>query len=188
MNATDRQRLKILGILVVLLGLTYWVGRQIYDVPAASGPVAGPDSIVPSSETPLAGLDLSVEWRDQEADAWPSALTRRNPFEYGLEPAPEAPVQPPALPPVTAAPPPFQPALPPPEPPPPPIPFRYSGYSRVGDSGHLQAWLFDEGDSYGVVEEEVLMGRFRIDAITMEYVDIEDLEAGRWERLPLVVE
>ena len=68
------------------------------------------------------------------------------------------------------------------------MPFLYSGYSRVGDSGQLQAWLFDEGDSYGVIEQEVLMGRYRIDVITVEYVDIEDLEAGRRERLPLFVE
>ena len=32
------------------------------------------------------------------------------------------------------------------------------------------------------------MGRYRIDVITVEYVDIEDLEAGRRERLPLFVE
>ena len=188
MNATDRQRLKILGILVVLLGLTYWIGRQIYDVPAASGPVAGPGSIESSSETGVADLDLSVEWKDARVDPGYLAGQRRNPFEYGPEPAPEVPVQP-ALPPVTAAPPqPFQPALPPPEPPPAPIPFLYSGYSRVGDSGQLRAWLFDEGDSYGVIEQEVLMGRYRIDVITVEYVDIEDLEAGRRERLRLFVE
>ncbi len=188
MNATDRQRLKILGILVVLLGITFWVGRQIYDVPALTNPVAGPGSIVSSSETALADLDLSVEWTGTAADAWPSASQRRNPFEYGPEPAPEVPVQP-ALPPVTAAPPqPFQPALPPPEPSPSPIPLRYSGYSTVGDSGQLQAWLFDEGDSYGVIEQEVLMGRYRIDVITVEYVDIEVLEDGRRERLPLFVE
>ena len=187
MNATDRQRLKILGILVVLLGLTYWVGRQIYDVPAATGPIAGPGSIVSSSETALADLGLSVGWNDTGADAWPSELSRRNPFEYGPEPAPEVPVQ--AVVPPSAPPPqPFQPALPPPEPPPAPMPFLYSGYSRVGDSGQLQAWLFDEGDSYGVIEQEVLMGRYRIDVITVEYVDIEDLEAGRRERLPLFVE
>ena len=94
MNATDRQRLKILGILVVLLGITFWVGRQIYDVPALTNPVAGPGSIVSSSETALADLDLSVEWTGTAADAWPSASQRRNPFEYGPEPAPEVPVQP----------------------------------------------------------------------------------------------
>ena len=80
MNATDRQRLKILGILVALLGLTYWVGRQIYDVPVATGPIAGPGSIVPGSETALADLDLSVEWKDTGADAWPSELPRPQSF------------------------------------------------------------------------------------------------------------
>lgn len=186
MNATERQRAKILGLLLVVLALSVWLGRRIYDLPA-SGSDSPAVSVAPEDvAVRLPQFEISGEWNAPETALWEGP--RRNPFEYGPEPQAEAP--PPSPPPIApetgaraeATPP------PPPPPPPPPIPFRYSGYSRVGPDGRLRAWLFENGNAFGVVEQEVLMGRYRIDTVTPDYVEVEDLEYERRQRLPLIVE
>jgi hypothetical protein len=186
MSPTNRQRVKLWAILLVVLAATYWVGQRIYDVPT---PVDAADagSMLSVGEADLSEFEVAGDFRDwSTGEAGPDG-PRRNPFEYGPEPRPETPVLQ-ALPPARSAPLPAQPTSPPPPPPPPPIPFRYSGYSSVGPGGQLQAWLFEEGEAYGVVEQEVLMGRYRIITITAEYVEVEDLEYSRRQQLPLLIE
>jgi hypothetical protein len=68
------------------------------------------------------------------------------------------------------------------------VPFRYSGLSRIGPDGQLQAWLFDGQRRFGATEQEVLMGRYRVNAITEAFVEVEDLEFNRRQRLPLLAQ
>lgn len=188
MNPAERQRVKLWLVLMVLLAGAYALGRGIYDL----GPAAEDAPPAAAVATPLldpASLAVAPGVKARQPGGSPPDGPRRNPFEYGPEPKAEPDVSspPPVAPPgVTAAP--ARPPTPPPPPPPPPIPFRYSGYSSVGPGGRLQAWLFEDGESYGVTEGEVLVGRYRINAVTTEYVEVEDLEFSRRQRLPLLVE
>jgi hypothetical protein len=184
MKPIDRQRLKILAILLAVLAATLWVGQRIYDLPAAAA-----DQNAPQGEAQSLDLDLEAvlsgaraSGRVPPAQSDSSGAARRNPFEYGPQPAPERTAPAPAATAPTLPPPPVVP--PPPPPPPPPIPFSYVGMSRIG-GGQLQAWLFDDRQRFGVTEQEVLMGRYRINTITETFVEVEDLEFGRRQRLPL---
>ena len=188
MNETDRQRLKIWVMLVIVLGLTLWAGQRIFSVPVEIGITTdgGEPNLILDREIPES-VKVPSRWESLDLAVRLPEGPRRNPFAYGPEPPPEVAVQTvlsgaaaPSLP--------IQPLAPPPPPPPPPIPFRYSGWSRVGgDDGELEAWLFDEGGAYSVVEQEVLMGRYRITQITDQFVEIEDLEFETGQRLPLLV-
>ncbi len=192
MTARDRQRLKILSILLIVLAMTLWVGGQIRQTPTvlaietAEAREAQTDRSDVLSRAQLASSRL-VMLPDQDRE-----LGRRNLFEYGSEPVAQLPtVLPDELdqtPPAAAAAPAMT-SSPPPPPPPPPIPFKYSGYAIVDlDSGRMQAFLFDDDRSFSVFEEEVLMGRYRINEVTLTFVEVEDLEFGRRQRLPLIVE
>ncbi len=131
-------------------------------------------------------------FRPEEAFAQEPDENRRNPFQYALEPvAPGPPVEVEPAPALGAGNS-FQsqsPAAPPPPPPPPPIPFRYSGFAVVDSlSGNITALLFDADRSFIVSEQEVLMGRYRINEVTEAFVEVEDLEFGRRQRLPLLAQ
>ena len=191
MNATDRQRLQIWAMLVIVLGLALWAGQRIFDFPAdlaVTTDRGDPNQV--SDRRDLESVKVLSRWQSLDLEGGILDGPRRNPFEYGPEPPAELPVQ--SL--VSQAapstpPPPIQPPSAPPPPPPPPIPFRYSGWSRIGgDDGELEAWLFDDGEAYSVVEQEVVMGRYRINQITDQFVEIEDLEFDRRQRLPLLVQ
>ena len=192
MTANDRQRLKIFAVLLAVLATMLWIGGQMRQSPTAL-PIETANAGETSAFQPdvLSRVQLSSsKWEGlPDSDREPG---RRNLFEYGSEPAPP-PLDPPttepvpdptailAAPDVTSA--------PPPPPPPPPIPFKYSGYAIVDlDSGQIRAFLFDNDMSFGVTEDEVLMGRYRVNQITLTFVEVEDLEFGRRQRLPLIVE
>ena len=117
---------------------------------------------------------------------------RRNPFEYGLEPSP-----PPMETPLPGEPggvssgtmPAPAPSTPPRPPPPPPIPFKYNGYAVIdAEQGRIRAFLFEEDKLFVVSEAEILMGRYRVNRVTETFVEVEDLEFGRRQRLPLIVQ
>jgi len=195
MTANDRQRLKRLSILLVVLATTLWVGGQIRQTPevlSVAGAEAGEAQAL--REDILSRSQLSMNRLNGSPDTTGEA-GRRNLFEYGTEPPPPVPDSVPDDPGQVSAvgagaqvsPPPQPP--PPPPPPPPPIPFKYSGYAIVGlDSGRMQAFLFDNDKSFAVSEDEVLMGRYRVNEVTEAFVEVEDLEFGRRQRLPLIVE
>ena len=189
MNPDKRQNLQIWLILLVVLATTFWIGREISQVvPAVSSDGSNDtgtaafrsDALVTPQE-----LFRPEEAFDQEPDE-----NRRNPFQYAPEPgAPPTPVEiQPA--PALGAGNSFQsePSAAPP-PPPPPIPFRYSGFAVVDSlSGNITALLFDDDRSFIVSEQGVLMGRYRVNEVTEAFVEVEDLEFGRRQRLPLLAQ
>ena len=188
MNPDNRQNLKICLILLVVLAATFWIGREIYRVPAASPDGSENPALAASRGGALAAPQALTGWLDDPA-AGVYGENRRNPFQYGPEPPPP----PPAVSVETASsspgagtsvqtPPPIAP------PPPPPIPFRYNGYAVVDPSGHINAMLFDEDRLFIVSEQDVLMGRYRVNQVTETFVEIEDLDFGRRQRLPLTVQ
>jgi hypothetical protein len=99
------------------------------------------------------------------------ADTARNPFAFGVPPAPPAAVPPPEL---------SRPAAPlvPPEPPgPPPIPLRLTGIT-VSDSGRTVVTLRDPTSSalFQAVEGDVVDGRYRVvrvgaQSVVLSYLD-----------------
>jgi hypothetical protein len=76
---------------------------------------------------------------------------------------------------------------PPPPAPPPPIPLKYQGFAAEnGAGGGFTAFLADDSRHYNVNVGEVLMGRYRILAISDKGVDVEDLQYNRRQTLPLL--
>lgn len=184
MSPKDRQRAKILLILIIVLVATAWVGRRIDQIPE-SGAEGGVSDLVVSSLAEVrvpSGLTMSL----QDPAANP---TRRNPFAYGPEPLPPRASAPPpqaVAPPVQRQPPP-----PPAPPPPPPIPFRYAGYVALDDQGgRLTALLVDSNASrhFTVFKGETLLGRYRILELTQAFIEVEDLEFNRRQRMPLIIQ
>ncbi len=191
MDPNDRQRIKILIILLAVLAATVWVGREIYQVPSRVLSLSIDPAIV---SEPGRAESLAREGMEADLLSAGSVLANesgRNPFQYGSETAPQASQsdvsaqstpepgnisQAPAV------------VAPPSAPPPPPIPFRYNGYAVVDVSGELTALLFDSDDSFVVSVQDVVMGRYRINTVTEEFVEVEDLEFGRRQRLPLITQ
>jgi len=188
MNRRDRQRLNILLVLLVVLGLTvllvYRMNRpistsavQTREVRKTANPPAASDARI--------RLDL-VDKR--EAD---QAIGRNNVFQYReRRPAPSSsrpsPVTViPAAPPVNPA---VRPSVPPPPPPPPPIPLKYQGFAVVNsEPGMFTAFLSDDGQRhYNVTVGEVLLGRYRIVRISDSAVEVEDMQYNRRQTLPLL--
>ncbi len=191
MDPNDRQRFKILFILLAVLVATVWVGRQIYQVPQAL-PVNGGEaglSAVAGVRDSLSGVNM-----DTDLSTRMSLLDNeigRNPFQYGPEPVPPpaAVDEPQELTPRSAdTPQPPGGVTAPAPPPPPPIPFRYNGYAVIDPSDGIRALLFDDDRSFAVSEDDVVMGRYRVNVVTEAFVEIEDLEFGRRQRLPLITQ
>jgi hypothetical protein len=122
------------------------------------------------------------------ADA--QASLGRNPFSFKVEIVTAPP------------PPPLPPPIPPPPPPPPPqpprggggptstaavvpniptIPLTYTGYAR-DDANELVAFLETNGQGgapvghYNLREDDFLLGRIRVNKITLESVEVEDMD------------
>ena len=115
----------------------------------------------------------------------------RNPFQYGPEPVqqtsqPDVPL--PVTPEPVDIPEPAVVAAAPVAPPPPAIPFQYNGYAVVDLSGELAALLFDSDRSFVVAARDVVMGRYRINEVTEAFIEVEDLEFGNRQRLPLITQ
>ncbi len=191
MMGKDRQRLKILAILLAALASTLWIGEQINPTPgAATAQTPGSVPTPPVPTTGLAEIEVGGSWMIAPGEGAGDPV-RRNPFEYGPEPppVPETPLpgEPAGASPEAA----LSPAPPaePPPPPPPPIPFKYNGYAVIdGEQGKIRAFLFEEDKLFSVSENEVLMGRYRVNQVTETFVEVEDLEFGRRQRLPLIVQ
>jgi hypothetical protein len=190
MDPNDRQRFKILFILLVVLAATVWVGSEIY--PGRSPATA---SVIDAVTVESGRVDaLATEGMAADRLNEVSVLDDgpgRNPFQYGSEPAPQAS---PSDVPLASTPEPGDPiqapvvVAPPSTPPPPPIPFRYNGYAFVDLNSEITALLFDSERSFVVSAQDVVMGRYRINTITEEFVEVEDLEFGRRQRLPLITQ
>lgn len=191
MDPNDRKRFKILITLLAVLAATVWVGREIYQVP--SGESSNLADTATGSE-PDGAESLMTGGLEVDRLSGESIIdngTGRNPFQYGSEPVLEVSESEPSVPltpePENSSRPPAV-VAPPSAPPPPPIPLSYNGYAYVDLSGEMSALLFDSDNSFVVSAQEVVMGRYRINTVTEEFVEIEDLEFGRRQRLPLIVQ
>ncbi len=194
MSKQDRQKLSILMILLVVLGLTSLLGfRMNRPTVTAAVQVAEPKPAAnpPASTDARIRLDL-IETPETSKEE----IGKKNVFQYRQTPPPAlsgprggsgANTPQPPQPPVTAPP-----VMPPPAsvvpPPPPPIPFKYQGYAVESSlSGQMVAFLTDEASRhFNVRQGEVLMGRFRVTYISANAVEVEDMENNRRQMLPIV--
>ena len=192
MNKQDRQKLSILVVLLGVLGLTLLLGYRMNQpsttAEGAAGTQAPEKRISVNPPAPTASqlrMDL-VEKPDSDGD-----IGRRNIFDFAHTPPPppqRGPSFPGASQPGNTGLPPanFPPRTPPIPPGPPPIPLKYQGYLVLDTpTGGFTALIADDLRHYNVSVGEVLMGRYRILAITDKVVDVEDIEYNRRQSLPI---
>jgi hypothetical protein len=190
MTSREKKQATFLVVLLGILGLTLYLAPAINRAPAVSG--AQTTEAVPES-TPSAVNDarIRVDLIDRHAGGLHAG--DENLFQYRVPQGGSTSVIRPGMPSGNNAPPPPPPTFTPPPsvpqgpPPPPPVPFSYRGFARSeSGSGELTAFLSDDRGRYNVKIGEVLMGRFRISAITDSSVEVEDLQFNRRQTLPLV--
>jgi hypothetical protein len=188
----DRQKLSILVVLLGVLGLTLVLAYRM-NRPASTAAVQSPETkitvnpptdsearirldLVENPEPPDAGRTNVFRYREGHAAAETSI-----PGARGGNPQPSLP------PPSVVTPPPSQVVSRPPVPGPPPIPLKYQGFAVVNSpTPRFTAFLQDDSQRhFNVSVGEVLLGRYRIAAITDTFVDIEDLQFNRRQVLPL---
>jgi len=180
MNAEKKKQLQTLLALVVVLvavgAYTYWTNRTpstgVTVSPAAKAARA---AALPNSGNAQIRLDL-IDKMDQ------SAVGRRNVFQYYVPPPPPpkpAPAPPPYVPPAVGNPTPPRPVAP-------VAPF--SALSTFKCDAIIIAakpgkWMasISEGTTnrYNVIEGEYIQGRYRINRITENSVEIEDVDQNR---------
>ena len=191
MSKQDRQKLSILVILLVVLGLTILLGYRM-NTPAVTSAVQ--TSETKTSANPPAATDARIRLDlIEKLEGSGDQIGQKNVFQYRQTAVPSAsrpgladtppPAPGPVTPPPTANRPPVVAA-----PGPPPIPLKYQGYAVVSSStGHLTAFLVDDATRhYNVTIGEVLMGRYRITQVSSSSVEVEDLETSRRQTLPLL--
>jgi hypothetical protein len=193
MTKQDRQKLSILIVLLGVLGVTVVFAYRMNE-PQTTAAVQVPETksastpAAPAADSARIRLDL-LEKSDAEA-----GTAKRNLFQYQQAPPPPPPAPPRGGPPpatfTSAGPPPavtIPVARPPGPPPPPPITLKYTGFATTTTAnGGYTAFIGDDARHYNVTVGEVLMGRFRIAAISDKSVEIEDLEYNRRQTLPLL--
>lgn len=190
MSKQDRQKLSILVVLLVVLGLTFVFGNRI-NQPAA--PVTAQAADAKTSASPQAvPSDARIRMEDVQRPDTDQDIGKKNVFEYRQPPPP----------PVTQRGSSFTASTPPPNSGlvgnglrstaptlplgPPPIPLKYQGYLALDTpTGGFTAVIADDARHYNVTVGEILMGRYRILAITDKVVDVEDLEYHRRQSLPI---
>jgi hypothetical protein len=192
MSKQERQKLSILVVLLVVLGLTVVLGYRM-NQPDTTNAVQAP-APPKVSEKPPAPADAKLRLDLVEKQSGEESAGRKDVFQYHQTPPAASvsqhgpiPPQPTSRPPdiglpqtqirpVQAAP-----------PGPPPIPLKYQGYAAsTAPGGSFTAFLADDSRHYNVTVGEVLMGRYRILGISDKTVDVEDLEYQRRQSLPIV--
>jgi hypothetical protein len=191
MTKQDRQKFSILIVLLGVLGVTMlFVYRMNQPQTTAAVQVAETKTAAnPPTSTNAARIRLDLIEKTDDPD---EGIGKRNLFQYQQAPPPP-PVSPRAGSPgnVGTAPPPPPVTVPvvvrpPGPPPPPPITLKYTGFATTTANPGYTAFIGDDSRHYNVTVGEVLMGRFRIAAITEKSVEIEDLEYNRRQTLPLL--
>jgi hypothetical protein len=196
MKKQDRQKLGVLGGLLVVLGLTSVLAFRTNQLQTTAAVQPQPARGKTSEKPPAPSqdhirLDL-LEKNDSE-----EGIGKRNLFQYRQAPAPP----PPALggprgttgpmtqlPQLTEGPTlPITPPPPPGPPPPPPITLKYQALYVVSpENGGPTAVLADDSRHYNVKVGEILLGRFRILSINDKSVEVEDLTYNRRQTLPFI--
>lgn len=182
MTNSDRQRLKVLAILLVILCSSLWVMQKI-----AQPPMDMESSSLLNISEPLESVAASTNF--QITDRWRVSeqeeigdLQARNPFDYGFDEA--LPVSSTTVLEQVSEPPNLDSSLEPP-----PIPFEYNGYAIIdGAEAYMIALLFDGDESFPVYATDILIGRYQVNLITETFVEIEDLEFGHRRNLPLSIQ
>jgi hypothetical protein len=191
MSKQDRQKLSILIVLLVVLGLTVVLGYRM-NQPETTNAVQAPAP--KTSEKPPTAIDAKLRLDLVEKETGQEDAGRKNPFEYHQTPPPAPPPTQRGLIPAANTGPPelglpsaqFRPGQVAP-PGPPPIPLKYQGYAvSTAPGGPFTAFIADDSRHYNVTVGEVLMGRYRILGISDKTVDVEDLELNRRQSLPIV--
>jgi hypothetical protein len=193
MSKQERQKLSILAVLLVVLGLTVVLGYRM-NQPDTTNAVQAP-APVKVSEKPPAQVDAKLRLDLVEKESGEENAGRRDVFQYHQTPPPAPPgSQRGQIPSQTIS---RTPDIglstaqvrqgPPVPPPPPPIPLKYQGYAAsTVPGGSFTAFLADDSRHYNVTVGEVLMGRYRILGISDKTVDVEDLEYQRRQSLSIV--
>ena len=190
MSNQDRRNLSILVILLAVLGLTLVLGYRM-NQPATTATAQTPPE-TKTSANPPAPSDARIRMDLAENPDTGQDAGKKNVFEYRQAPPPPLTQRGSSF---TAAPPPNA-GLPPSAglqssgqqmpPPPPPMPLKYQGYLTLDTpTGGFTAVIADDSRHYNVTVGEILMGRYRILAITDKVVDVEDLEFHRRQSLPI---
>jgi hypothetical protein len=169
--------LALVGLLIVVAGYTYWTNRRpSTGVPTTQSAKAARAAALPSGGDAEIRLDLIRDKLDQ------SAVGRRNVFQYYVPPPPPkpAPPQPPPYVPPAAV----NPGPPRPVTPPQPFSalstFKYDAVVIAAKPEKTRASIKEgETNRYNVTEGEYILGRYRINWIKENSVEIEDVEQGR---------
>ncbi len=200
MNKQDRQKFRILIVLLVVLGMTVVLG---YRMNQPSTTAAVQVSEAKTSANPPAPTDARIRLDlIDKPEGSAEEIGRKNVFQYQRPPAPprpSAPAGPRGSASTTPVPSPVPPAagLPPSSvrppvvaapPGPPPIPLKYQGYAVENlPGGQITAFLTDDASRhYNVTRGEILMGRYRVNQLSTGSVEVEDLETNRRQTLPLL--
>ncbi len=194
MTSQDRKKLSVFVVLLAVLAFTVVLGYRMSQ-PVAAG--QAPEQATKTSVNPPAATDATIRLDLLKPDAAGEDIGKKDVFRYRQAPPPSSAISRSGPPQMASsqsgsgpgAPPPFQarPAGPPPPAPPPPIPLKYQGFATEGrPGGGFTAFLADDTRHYNVNVGEVLMGRYRILAISDKGVDVEDLQYNRRQTLPLL--
>jgi hypothetical protein len=196
MKKPDQQKLRVLIVLLVILGLTLFVGYRMNRAP-------NPAIVQAEDQKPVVAQPVQTDARIRldllKKENPNEGLGKKNLFQYGPPPAPPAPPtaaagnarnpvgfpHPPAA---STTPPPSATNIPSTPPPPPPIPLKYIGISSIEpDSKKLIATLIDDNQHhFNAVNGDIFMGRYKISRITENSVDVDDLQYNRRQTLTLV--
>jgi len=169
--------LALVALLAVVAGYTYWTNRR-----PSTGAVTTPAltaaraKALPNAGNAQIRLDLLGDKQDQ------NAVGRRNVFQYYVPPPPPKPAPPPYVPPpaqvVTNTP------ARPPQPPPAPFSalstFKYDAILIPAKPGKQMASISEgTANRYNVTEGEYILGRYRINWIKENSLEIEDVDQNR---------
>jgi hypothetical protein len=174
-----RRQLILLGVLIVAAGVTYWLRMS----PAAN---AGAPSAATADRVQATGpLPVPDEVHLTRLDDVPVlADPGRNPFAYGVRPAPPPP--PPA--PVFSMPTgPVAPPRPPEPVGPPPIPLKLSGMTTPTPGGRVVVTLQDPSSkaTFLASEGDVVDGRYRVVKVGTTSVVVSYVDGTGLRTLPL---
>lgn len=176
MTATDKKKTMLLGLLLVLAGVSwYFVFSPIMFPSTGSAPAnpGGPGRRQPIKVVPSAVINLSMLEKPSE-----SAVGQKNLFVYPPKAPPKPPVAP--APPQVFVQPPVQPPAPPPVPPTPPFrAFKYEGMSVGKESGKVLAAISEGGNVYQLELGHCIQGTYCISRLSETEVEIEDLQLKR---------
>jgi hypothetical protein len=186
MNAEEQKKAKILGLLILIAGLTwYLVYRLSPETPAVAAAPAAAARPAGTGKAPISPSEAAIRLDLLEQSAPSAAAGRRNLFQYRPKPVPPPKVV--AAPPPVYVPPVTTISSPPPPPPQPQMrPFRYESWIKDGNGKIIAAQLIEGGNVYQAKEGEVLLGQYRIVRVTESLVEIEDTVLKRRQTFPKV--